>query len=135
MTNKAPAHSLRKCGRAQGSDACVVLVVEDEAASRTGTERLLAEAGLDVIAVSTPSAALDVARKLRIDVLVTDLRLPEQRGDRLAREILGLQPRVAVIYVSGELPSPTCVGGPFLEKPIEIDVLVDTIAAARREAS
>lgn len=116
------------CGaHALALEALAVLVVEDDEASRRGTELLLSDVGMTVFTARTPSEALAIARTTDVDVLVTDLRLPEERGDRLAEAVLRLQPGVAVVFVSGERPSRTAVPGPFLQKPIDIDTLISLI--------
>jgi DNA-binding response OmpR family regulator len=108
-----------------------VLVVEDEDASRTGLRRLLMAVGYRVLAFASLDDALEAARTEPVDVLLTDLKLPQRRGDELAHDVCQLQPSVAVLFMSGEPLSATRVPGTFFEKPIDIDNVLATIEALR----
>jgi len=105
-----------------------VLVVEDEEISRWGMEKLLTQSGFIVAEAGSLAEAREVASTRAIDVLLTDIRLPDGRGDALAREIRALLPHVSVIYMSGAPPSGPNVREPYLEKPIDIDQLLAVIA-------
>jgi len=80
-----------------------VLVVEDEAAMREVTRRILARNGYQVVAAASGHEALDVlARQLEhIDVLLTDVIMPHMQGKELADKIRILQPNVRVVFMSG----------------------------------
>jgi len=80
-----------------------VLLVEDEDAIRQLGEKLLANLGFKVIAASTPSRAIDLAEKHAgpIDLLVTDVVMPEMNGRDLAAEIRSLYPNLKILFMSG----------------------------------
>jgi CheY-like chemotaxis protein len=80
----------------------VVMLVEDDPHVRTLLERVLDSAGFTVQAFGSPKRALESAANMpRLDVLVTDLGLPEISGSELADGVRTLHPRVELLYMSG----------------------------------
>src|SRR6202161_27905 len=81
-----------------------VVVGEDQPLVREGVIHVLAEAGLDVVAVAADAS--DLIRKTRAhkpDVVITDIQMPPDGTDdglRAAREIRATQPGVAVLVLS-----------------------------------
>jgi two-component system cell cycle sensor histidine kinase/response regulator CckA len=102
-----------------------VLLAEDEPAVRKLAERVLSDAGYDVLIASNGEEALKVAGKHSgtIDLLVTDMVMPEMGGRPLSLELLSRRPTLRTLYLSGYtdagihqkgmLPE----GEPFLQKP------------------
>lgn len=87
--------------RRPGSES--VLVVEDEPSVLRVTSILLDSLGYRVIAAAGPVEALRLAREHRgeLDLLMTDLVMPEMNGRELARQVQGLYPRTRCLFVSG----------------------------------
>jgi PAS domain S-box-containing protein len=83
----------------------LVLVVEDEDELRRLAVRELEELGYLVLAAANGVEALAVAHSLQrpIDLLVTDVVMPEMNGVELAESLLDLWPTVAVLFMSGHL--------------------------------
>jgi CheY-like chemotaxis protein len=81
----------------------VVLVAEDEPALREVTRRMLARNGYQVMAVASGADALSALthRLDHIDVLLTDVIMPQMQGKELAARVLALHPGTRVIYMSG----------------------------------
>ena len=80
-----------------------VLVVEDEAAMREVTRRILARNGYQVITATDGRDAIEVAARHpgRIDVLVTDVIMPQLPGKEAAERIKVRYPAVKVLFMSG----------------------------------
>jgi len=80
-----------------------ILLVEDQAAIRMLAEDVLSEAGHHVLAAPHGRAALKLAEKHRnnIDLLVTDVVMPEMSGPELAAQLTRSCPGLIVLYVSG----------------------------------
>jgi CheY-like chemotaxis protein len=112
-----------------------VLVVEDEAAVRHVTLRVLAQAGYQVLDAESLAQAVLVARDTpgRIDLLLTDLVLPDGSGGDVANQISALRPGIRVLYVSGYTDDPALRRGiseselEFLSKPFTPDALVSRV--------
>jgi two-component system, cell cycle sensor histidine kinase and response regulator CckA len=80
-----------------------VLLVEDEPVVLRLARDLLAENGYRVLAASSGSDALSIARKETetIHMLITDVVMPEMSGPELADRIRKLWPTMRVLYMSG----------------------------------
>jgi two-component system cell cycle sensor histidine kinase/response regulator CckA len=80
-----------------------VLLVEDEPVVLRLARDLLAENGYRVLAASSGSDALSIARKETetIHMLITDVVMPEMSGPELADQIRKLRPGMRVLYMSG----------------------------------
>jgi len=109
-----------------------VLVVEDEPALRHLVREVLEGAGYHVIEAKSPAEALAASASYRgsIDILVTDLVLPQMGGDALASRLKAERQVTAVLYMSG-YPDQALghhgviePGTPFLQKPFTPDALL-----------
>ena len=79
-----------------------VLVVDDEEAVRKFVERVMQSAGYQVAVAGDGPQAIEVAEKMtRLDILVTDLMMPEMLGDEIARRLRQHEPRLKVLYLTG----------------------------------
>ncbi|MGF6902226.1 response regulator [Paraburkholderia sp. GAS348] len=123
----ALADSLASPPARQPGTPARVLLVEDDADSRDALSDLLGTLGLDCTAVASAEEALRLVPAQRFDVLFTDLILPGMSGDNLARAVLGQQPDIRVLLVSGYGESAeigdTIPGARLLGKPLDISQL------------
>jgi signal transduction histidine kinase/CheY-like chemotaxis protein len=80
-----------------------ILLVEDQAAVRLFAEEVLAEAGHKVLSAGNGLAALEVAatHNSDIDLLITDVVMPQMNGPELAARLTSAHPGLNVLYVSG----------------------------------
>ena len=79
-----------------------VLVVDDEEPVRKFVERVMQSAGYQVAVAGDGPQAIEVAEKMtRLDILVTDLMMPEMLGDEIARRLRQHEPRLKVLYLTG----------------------------------
>jgi PAS domain S-box-containing protein len=82
--------------------AKTILVTEDEEAIRKMVGRLLERAGHTVLMAETPAEALDFARAQRpIDLLLTDVVMPEMSGKQLADLLADSRPGLPTLFMSG----------------------------------
>jgi DNA-binding NtrC family response regulator len=77
-----------------------VLVVDDEAAARNLCTDVAIEAGLRARAVSTTEKALESLEQSPVDIVVTDLRVPELGGLELLRRVRAAHTHIAVIVLT-----------------------------------
>ena len=92
-----------------GSDAApvagsgTVLVVEDAADLRELTAEILGMAGYTVLSAGAPGEALEIATRHAgaIDLLLTDVVMPEMSGRDLADRLTAARPEMKVLYMSG----------------------------------
>ena len=79
-----------------------ILVVDDEEPVRKFVERVLRDAGYDTSTAGDGPEAIEVAAKMgTLDVLVTDVMMPQMSGDELARRIRQTTSAVKVLYLTG----------------------------------
>ena len=69
---------------------------------RKFVERVLSRGRLQTAAASNGAEAIEVAANLEsIDLLVTDVMMPEMTGDELARRLRATMPELKVLYLTG----------------------------------
>ena len=80
-----------------------LLLVEDEGAVRRASAEFLRQQGYTVIEAKDGLEALELAHKhaTAIDLLVTDVVMPNMSGGELARELAQLRPDMRFLFVSG----------------------------------
>lgn len=80
-----------------------VLLVEDELLVRNLAADALRQHGYEVLAASTGLEALDLAMQTPkpVDVLVTDVVMPQMGGPQLAERLLAERPGLKVLFISG----------------------------------
>jgi PAS domain S-box-containing protein len=80
-----------------------ILVVEDDAMVRTLTTAMLQEMGYTILVANSPQEALALCRQdgTPIDLLITDVIMPEMKGPALREKVRALRPNIKVLYMSG----------------------------------
>jgi len=80
-----------------------VMLVEDEEAVRRIISTALRRHGYRVLEAATPNAAIALMEQHpdRIDLLVSDVVMPEMNGPALAQRLVGMRPSLRVLFVSG----------------------------------
>jgi signal transduction histidine kinase/CheY-like chemotaxis protein len=121
-----------------------VLVVEDDTIVRATTVDMLAELGHAVEEAGAGREALARLDGGRLDLLVTDLRLPDMRGDELAAEVRRRRADLPVIFATGydsrtaeaTLPpgTATVLGKPFVTADLARAINAALAQSARRIA-
>ncbi len=113
-----------------------VLVVDDDASTRTSMQRVLERQGYQVMTASDAFEALRVLEEthVAVDLVVTDVQMPGMQGDALVGRIRRASPELPVLFVSGEpgyaeLPDRSGGRSRFLLKPFGPDELLDSVRA------
>jgi two-component system cell cycle sensor histidine kinase/response regulator CckA len=87
---------------APGRGSETILVVEDEAMVRSLASRGLRDQGYQVIEASNGSLALRMLQEARgVDLVISDVVMPEMGGRELGRQLARLDPGLPVLYMSG----------------------------------
>lgn len=112
-----------------------VLVVDDEEAVRKFVERVLRDAGYTTAVAADGVEAIAVAAKMdTLDILVTDLMMPEMQGDELARRLRQEGPSLKVLYLTGysdhlfKEKVTLWEDEAFLEKPCSVKGLLQAVS-------
>jgi PAS domain S-box-containing protein len=116
--------------RPMGGAHEVVLVVEDELAVRVMSVDALRELGYTVIHAGSGADALQkLETHPSVDLLFTDIVMPEMNGRRLADIVLEQRPTIKVLYTTGYTQNAVIHNGTldagvaFLPKPFSLDAL------------
>jgi signal transduction histidine kinase len=106
-----------------------VLVVEDEPALLEVTRRILDENGYTVLAASSgaEAVALADAHPGEIDVLLTDVVMPEMLGDEVAQRLSRRRPGLRVLFMSGYAQPVVELTGEIIDKPFTEAGLLDRL--------
>ena len=122
--------------RRTGSET--ILVVEDDETVRKFVGRLLSDAGYSAVIAEGPDEAMTIARQTgqSIDLVLTDVVMPQETGRSLACRLLAVYPRLRVLYMSGYPDDAAAnrpgsdVPGPFIAKPFAPQDLLHAIRSA-----
>jgi len=112
-----------------------VLIVDDEPSVQRFVERVLSEAGYATTVAGDGPEALEAASKIEeLDILVTDVMMPQMTGDELARRLRALRPSVKVLYLTGfsdrlfKEKVTLWADEAFLDKPCSVKGLLEAVA-------
>jgi two-component system cell cycle sensor histidine kinase/response regulator CckA len=112
-----------------------VLIVDDEEPVRKFVDRVLREAGYETRLAADGPEALEAAKNgAAIDILVTDLMMPQMTGDELARRMRQEEPMLKVLYLTGfsdrlfKEKSTLWQDEAFLEKPCSVKGLLQAVS-------
>jgi signal transduction histidine kinase/CheY-like chemotaxis protein len=116
-------------------EGAVVLVVEDDPRVSRSTVAALEELGYVAIACHGGREALDILeRNDTIDLVITDVMMPEMTGPELIREMARLYPHIGVLFVTGYVgeagDADDLSGYDILRKPFTVAALADAVAGA-----
>jgi len=77
-----------------------ILIVDDEDATRALCRDIAAEMGLEVHTASTTNEALELLEQAPLDIVVTDLKVPQLGGLELLKRISAAQPNTSVMVLT-----------------------------------
>jgi PAS domain S-box-containing protein len=116
-------------------DGHTVLVVEDDNSLRALTERILTRHGYTVLGAATAAEAQHLAAvHAQIELLLTDVVMPEMDGHTLATTLAAAHPTMKVIYMSGYTEtilaarSTLPAGVTLLNKPVTVHQVLSAVA-------
>jgi signal transduction histidine kinase/ActR/RegA family two-component response regulator len=133
LSEPAPRIELRTIN---GSET--VLIVEDDESARELMRKALAPHGYSILEARDVWDALTIARSrpTRIDLLLTDIVMPDMNGPQLAQHIVSMHPKIRVLYVSG-FPQAAAIASStvsarvsFLPKPFVPSALLASVREA-----
>ncbi|WP_053226869.1 ATP-binding protein [Solirubrobacter soli] len=106
-----------------------ILVVEDEPALLEVTRRILDENGYEVLSATRGADALKLADEHPgdIDVLLTDVVMPEMLGKEVAERLTAARPSLRVLFMSGYAQPVVELTGEIIDKPFTEAALLDRL--------
>lgn len=111
----------------------IILLVEDEVTVRQMAQDILEESGFTVLVAASPAEALRICAdpQQHIDLLLSDVIMPEMNGRELCTRIRAQRPGLKTVFMSGYAGDLLNEEGdcqvPLVKKPFTIQVLLATI--------
>lgn len=117
-----------------------ILLVEDEDAVRTFSQRALGNKGYEVLAADSGESALAIMEKQdnkRLDLIITDVVMPNMDGPTLVQRIRQSSPDLKIIFISGysedKLKDYMGTNTWFLPKPFTLKQLASKVKEVLEE--
>ena len=126
-------------GRALGGARGTILVVEDDAAMRTMLREALEEDGYAVDVAAGGRAGIERVRQGGIDLVVSDVKMPDLDGLDMLREIKAVSPSPHVITITAFGSIDTAIRAvklgafDYITKPFDVDQLILSVQKALAE--
>jgi CheY-like chemotaxis protein len=115
-------------------DKVHILHVDDDPDVRLLMAGSLQEFGYVVLTAGTVAEALQLAKDIKFNLCILDVRLPDGTGIELCQQLRKLQPNVPIVYYSAyadeavQREALSKCGDAYLQKPISAAELEQTIA-------
>jgi len=113
-----------------------VLIVDDEESVVQSIEGVLEDEGFQIAKATSGEEAIKVFEQESPDVILLDIWLPGMDGIEVLKRLKGIDPECRVIMISGHATIPTAMTSvklgafDFIEKPLSLDLLLQTIRRA-----
>jgi YesN/AraC family two-component response regulator len=120
--------------------AFTVLLVDDDSLVRDTIVAIIETKGLRVLAADSAIEAMRILAQEHVDVLFTDIVMPDQNGIELAKEARKLRPNLQIMFATGYFSRAAAASqlGKLLFKPMrahEIEAALDEVLQNTRDPS
>ncbi len=78
-----------------------VVLVDDDPNILRLVEKMLKPRPIELLSVPRPAEVLRICETRTVDVLISDIAMPEMDGIQLAMRVLDLQPETKILLISG----------------------------------
>ncbi len=113
-----------------------ILVLDDESSIRIALTAILADAGYECEAVADSAAAVERLERGNIDVLISDIMLPDAQGVIFARQVRSISARTEIILITGMPDTVTAIEAirvgvfDYIVKPFTPDAILGRVRRA-----
>jgi DNA-binding NtrC family response regulator len=113
-----------------------ILVVDDEKSMTELLGIMLRREGYEVVAAGSRSSAADLLARSHVDMVITDVKLPDGDGTEILRHVKAASPETAVIMMTAYGSTQAAVGAmklgahDYLIKPFDVDELKIVVRSA-----
>jgi CheY-like chemotaxis protein len=131
------------CYQSLPLDGLQVLVVDSDSDSRYLLTMVFEEYGVKTIAATSALEALDILKQVKPDLLISEIRLPNEDGYFLMNKVKALEmqrrvqiPAIALTVYAREDDRTRALSvgfGKHLSKPFDIDELIETVACLTKQ--
>ena len=122
-------------------DAPTVLVVDDDASNAASLQKIFQREGFRVLVAEGAKSALELVRKHKVEVVLTDLMMPGTSGLELLRALKQVSPDTEVVLMTAYGTVETAVSAmregayDFVEKPLKRLSIVKSVRKAAERQS
>jgi len=116
-----------------------ILIVDDDKNLLSVLKTILAEENHDISTSSDGQTAIDLFRKTKFDLVITDLMMPGTNGLEVLREVRKIDPDILVILITGFASLETAVQAiregayDYITKPFKLDEIKIIVNNAREK--
>ncbi|MCY1372113.1 Sensor histidine kinase RcsC [compost metagenome] len=128
-TQREPGAATNTATPAEERAPLKLLLVEDDFLIRMNTAEVLRDLGHDVIEAGTAAQAISAAEATSIDILLTDIGLPDMQGGDLAVAVREIRPGIGIVFATGETsvppgadPSAVLLVKPYTERSLKLAI-------------
>ncbi len=114
--------------------AITVLIIDDDIAVRKFVTDLLIARGYKVISAVNGIEGLKIIQKEKVDIVVSDLIMPEKEGIETIKEIKSSNPEIKIVAMSGSIYKDTFLKAAkgigaheIVHKPFRNDEIIEAI--------
>ncbi len=106
-----------------------ILIIDDEKNIREGLAMALEDEGYEILSAGDGKTGLDMALQEGVDLVITDLKMPELSGEEVLQQVITKRPGVPVIVLTGHGTVENAVDAmrvgayDFLTKPLDLERL------------
>jgi two-component system response regulator (stage 0 sporulation protein F) len=117
-----------------------ILIVDDEENARMGLSKLLAQEGYEVDSVANGYEALDFLRREKVNLVISDINMPEMNGLVFLRELNRHFPSTSVIMITAYggvesyLEAMNLGAFEYINKPVKLEELKSVMKKIFHEA-
>jgi len=123
-----------------GSKIKRILIVDDEENTRIGLSKLLSQEGFEVCSVANGQEALEYLKSSRVNLVISDINMPEMNGLTFLKELNRLYPSTHVIMITAYggvesyLEAMNLGAFEYIHKPIKIEELKSVMEKIHNDA-
>jgi DNA-binding NtrC family response regulator len=116
-----------------------ILIVDDDKNLLSVLKTILVEENNDVSTCNDGKAAINLCRKTKFDLVITDLMMPGTNGLEVLREVRKIDPDILVILITGFASLETAVQAiregayDYITKPFKLDEIIIIVNNAREK--
>ena len=117
-----------------------ILVVEDDTKLNFIVSKKLGEEGFEVKRAENPIQAFDIMEKTKVDMIVSDIMMPQMDGYEFAREVRSFDDKMPILFMTAKDDIASKKKGydigidDYMVKPIDLVELVMRVEALLRRA-
>ncbi len=119
-------------------DELTLLIVDDEKRVQDELGEFFGDFDLEILAAFSPSEAYEIVEKQKVDIVILDIRLPEEDGLSVLGKLKIAEPDIEVIMISGHGDMDSVIkamrsgASDFFQKPFRLNNIYKSVERSRK---